>query len=376
MSDCSQIEERLPLLRYGNELSADERVEVLAHLEECSACRTLRDQIEATAASLDAVPLERPDAQRLLGLKERVLESVGSATGCPREPDWLALETLDADARASLESHQADCASCQAFTRDLAGVGRALDLVPLVRPAGLDTLRERVLAEVGQAERRPRRGVLLRFAPLLAMAAAALLVAGLTALALIPQAAPLDAHQLSALKDGADELLRDNRTDEAVRIYRLLLAQGAGNDSPEGRRVLGSVQRSLDLIAKLEAARSSQDTELVITYYPDSPVVPPALAQWAAQKSSEPQQVAPAIQHQPTISLDPIQIAELRLSPEIRRVVGTSRSMQQVVILQQGLRYEELGHLASAQEAFELVIEIDPDTKAAELARAGLTRLG
>ena len=29
MSDCSHIEERLPLLRYGNELSADEQGRVL-----------------------------------------------------------------------------------------------------------------------------------------------------------------------------------------------------------------------------------------------------------------------------------------------------------------------------------------------------------
>ena len=68
-NDCEWTEERLPLLRYADELAPDERVSVLDHLDICSECRRARDEVEAAAASLDVVPLERPDPERVRGLK-------------------------------------------------------------------------------------------------------------------------------------------------------------------------------------------------------------------------------------------------------------------------------------------------------------------
>ena len=100
--DRTWLETHLPLLRYGDELSAEQVAQVLEHLEQLPDSADLRAQVEGVGHALDALSLEHPHPERLRSLKEQVLLAV-QAPIAPGEP-VLDAEPLPADEQAGVEA--------------------------------------------------------------------------------------------------------------------------------------------------------------------------------------------------------------------------------------------------------------------------------
>lgn len=374
---CAEIEELLPLLGYG-ELLADERNRVLAHLDECAACRAENAAQEASSAALSAVPLRHPDARRVEGLKAAVLAAVGAA-GCPREADLV-----DPDAAGpALEAHLEVCAPCREARAAFGQVAAALDLVPLVAPRAdaAAAARARVLAHAGAA---PRAGRLVRFPArrLLAAAAAALLCAG--AFALGRATAPPDRQQVVALKETADLLVRSSRPQQrgwvapAITVYTQVVEAGGEDDARQARREVEAL-RALERLQQRGGALDPDDLEGLMVEFPDATsTFACALEGYRAGRGearsaltdpsvAPPQEPRPAARPG-TIPYDDSAFAEV--------LKGINKpALRQAILLHQAIRLEDLGDLAQARTFYEQVLALPEDTPAARIARERLARL-
>ncbi|MEZ6187731.1 MAG: hypothetical protein R3F62_22315 [Planctomycetota bacterium] len=431
--DPTWLETHLPLLRYQDELSAEQVAQVLEHLEALPPGSDLRAQLEGVAHALDALSLEHPHPERLRSLKEQVLLAV-EAPVAPGEPATADVEPLSAAERAQLEAaldlvevplHPglaglraavlAEVDAEQALPADeQAEVEAALDLlgdVPLParlaglrgavlgqlqaepeltaheraeveaaldlwedveRPAALDGLKARVLAEVGAPA-----GQLVRFpnafvATLLAAAAVALLAVGvaLGGWARGPQG--FDPHGVRALKRTADFAALNGRFAIAEENYRLIL-EGTRAE-PE---LLEQVRQELVAIQDYRRAQSASDPLLrqrqvatLLRDKPDALVVPAAFYHDLNRRST-----AAAVQSQ--LAFDPsraLRFDELGVPDNVRDIL-TDATLQ-VILIQQGLRWEQLGDLIQARNCYQRALQIDPESEHGLQAKHRLSLLG
>jgi len=85
---------------------------------------------------------------------------------------------------------------------------------------------------------------------------------------------------------------------------------------------------------------------------------------------------AAAIQSQ-QLAFDPsraLRFDELGVPQHVRDIL-TDPTLQ-VILIKQGMRWEELGDLTRARTCYERAVQIDPDSKQGEQAKLRLTRLG
>ncbi len=388
---CHDVEERLPLLSYG-ELDASERNLVLVHLDGCASCRVANAALAASTAALSSLPLRHPDARRVEGLKAAVLEAVGAA-GCPREVDLL---DPGADGVGpTLEAHLAGCAPCREARAAFDQVSRALDLVPLTRPAlGAADVRAGVLSRVGLAPAPGaapvKAGRVVRFpGRRLAVAAAAVLVAA-GAFTLGRVTAPSDPHQLAALKQSADVLVRSSRPQQrgwvapAITAYTQVVEAG-GHDDASARQARREVEalRALERLQHRADSPEPDDLEALMVEFPDaSSTFECALAGYHVAGRGEVQapitdggapaghreEVSPWRARRGTIPYDDSAFAEAL------KVINKP-ALRQAILLQQGIRCEDLGELAQARGYYEQVLALQPGTPAARIADERLKRL-
>jgi Putative zinc-finger len=373
MTDCEQIEEQLPLLRYADELSPEERVELLAHLEGCAGCRRARDEVEAAAASLDVVPLERPDPQRYRTLKDRVLETV-------RGDDTFTDEELS--------------------EQDVTRVGWALDLVEVEYPAGgLGGLSEQILARVADESRRAEseeqpapagRLLKLNWSRVVAVAAVFAAAVGLGLLSAQSGDPKLGAKDVLALKQGADRLLLSHEVGLAERQYRLVETLGA--DLPDAERTVADARAEREAIVAY-AALASADLPDQLQGYQDLVREQPericsilALEDMGrgttAPATTVFDQLNPNVRPTTRVNLPPRHNRGFRyqdtsfasLADDLERIIDPHQ--RQAVLLQLGIRAEEWGNLTDARHLYQQTIELIPDSRAAEVARERLSLLG
>jgi hypothetical protein len=378
MSDCDWTLERLPLLRYADELSTDERVRLLSHLERCAGCRALRAADEATAAALDAAPLRHPGADRLAGLKASVLAAVSPAAPCPREVELA--DTPDA-------SHLAACASCRAAARDFEAVDRALELEPPLPRAALAAQRAALVAWFPEATPVGSRAVRRAPSPTrwstvaLRAAAAVLLLGGVfsaTSQALRPDA-PGSVELLALAKRGADGVLVGG-TGDAIALRRA--ANGYAHVAAHVESHRARDQRALAIahVARREAEalealaradhRSAEGLEAVVADHPEAPAaLECALDKLRGLRGSI------GVGISPPDTPDAIQLNDAA-DPlaHIRPFVKSPRA-QAALLFQRGVRLEEGGRLLEARGVYEQVVALGGDAPAVGLARARLARL-
>ena len=393
---CERVEEQLPLLAYPDELSPAERQAVLAHLHGCAGCSALRAELEEAVAGLDQVPLARPDPARWAGLKASVLAAVAApalspeaqgpdaqgpdaqgpdaqgpdAQGCPQEVELLARETLSPGQLSALDAHLAGCDSCRTAERELALVGRALDRWSAPIPAALAGMREQVLTQVGaaaspvapapavSAPAAPARGLLLRLRPLLSAAS----LAAAILLGVWLGFAPADAR--AALVE-ADRLALEGQLDPARERYRALL---------QDPQVSAMARTALETIEWLEAARKIPDAaarrkrlaELIVRH-PDVAVATPAIQALTAEMTSTASGSRPFS--------EPLRYDEMGVSEELRTTL-TQRSFELAQRFQRALRAEVQGDVITARALYRELIELDPESLAAQRAQERLSRLG
>lgn len=372
MSDCDWTLERLPLLRYADELETDERVRLLAHLERCAGCRALRAEDEAVAAALDAAPLRHPGAARLAGLKASVLAAVSPAAPCPREEELVGAP-VDA-------GHLAACASCRAAARDFAAVDRALDLAPPLPLAALAAQRAALVARLAPARRVASTARPTRWSTVGLRAAAAVLVLGgvfqASSRALRPDA-PGSVELLALAKRGADGVLVGGAGDASALRQA---ADGYAHVAAHVESHRGRDQRALAIahIARREAEalealaradhRSAEGLEAVVADHPEAPATMTcALVKLSGLRSP---QVAPAATDSNAIRLDDAADPWREYRPFVK-----SPRAQAALQFQRGLQLEERGRLQEAREVYEEIVALGGDAPAVELARARLARL-
>lgn len=376
MSDCDWTEERLPLLRYTDELATDERVRLLAHLERCGGCRALRAADEAAAAALDAAPLRQPGAARLAGLKASVLAAVSPAAPCSREAELLRASEDAPDAR-----HLAACASCRAAARDFDAVGRALDLAPPLPLAALAAQRAALVARFATpvAPRAVRRPASWSTVALRAAAAVLLLggVFGATSQALRPDA-PGSAELLALAKRGADGVLVGGAGDaialrQAADGYAHVAAHVESHRARDQRAlaIAHAARREAEALEALARAdhRSREGLEAVVADHPEAPAT--LECAFVKLRGLPAQTVSPLTDTESkAIKLDDAADPLAHIRPFVK-----SPRAQAALLFQRGLRLEEGGRLREAREAYEQVVALGGDAPAVGLARARLARL-
>ena len=255
-----------------------------------------------------------------------------------------------------------------------AEVEAALDLWDEVpRPVGLDALKGRVLAEVGAA---PQGGQLLRFpgaflGSLLAAAAVALVACGIALGGWANGGGGLNASHAVALKRTADFAAMNGRFEIAEANYRLIL------ETQADPRVLEQVRQELASIRDYRVAQSATDPlqrqRQVATLLRDKPnalVVPIAFYNDLNRRST-----AAAVQSQ--LAFDPsraLRFDDLGVPDNVRDIL--TDSTLQVILIQQGLRWEELGDLTQAKTCYERAIELDAESAEGQQAKLRLARLG
>jgi len=402
---CATSEERLALLRYADELSPEERREVLEHLEGCEACRRARDEVEATAASLDVVPLVYPDSARYGALKERVLGAVAAGAGpCPREADLLWRDELGDDEGVELAEHLEGCAACRESLRSFSGVGAALDAVPVPPHPDLGgPLKERVLAEV--AARPARGGLVLRlpWGPVRAAAAALLVAVGLGVgyasfqaggAAPGPQLGAVSAAQLAAIKRGADELARSGDFRAAAESYRMVIEQGDAD--PALRGLVDDSRRELRMLAAigeagdLDVERKVRVLGEIVSSNPDSHAAGAVAADlrividgYRLEAATDEHFREP---HQIKVGAGPRFVDRdavyRQVSPELLTALNTP--LRQVSLIQEAIRLESnpgeqpgvrIQSLTDARRHYLDAIELDPSTPAGRRAAERLDAL-
>lgn len=374
MSDCDWIEERLPLLRYTGELGSDERVRLLAHLEGCAGCRAARAADEATAAALDAAPLRHPGASRLAGLKASVLAAVRPDAPCPREAEL---------AEAADPAHLVACASCRAAARDLAAVGRALDLAPPLPRAALAAQREALLARLFPVVRSaPRRATpaTSRWSVALRAAAAVLLLGGVfgaSSRALRPDA-PGSVELLALAKRGADGIVGGAGDPASLRRaatdYAYVAAHVESHRARDQRAlaIAYAARREAEALEALARAdhRDLDGLEAVVADHPEAPTT----LECALVKLGELRRG----QAQPALSAPDATMIVLDDAADpwskVRVFVKSPRA-QAALLFQRGLWLEERGRALEARGYYEQVVALGGDSPAVELARARLARL-
>lgn len=424
---CEWIEERLPLLGYGD-LEAAERNLVLAHLDRCEACRAFVGALEASSAALSAVPLRHPDARRVRGLKAAVLAAVGAA-GCPREVDLLARGSRglgtpspdeagrpSPDAESELAAHLEGCAACREARAAFAQVGRALDLVPLIEPAlaAQEAARAQVFARVGPRAPAPatpsvpapalapgaapasvtKAGRLLRLPARRALTAAAAVLLGAGAFTLGRVTAPPDQEQALALKQSVDLMVRANHPQQrgwvapAITAYTQVVESVdlEADASRQARREVEAL-RALERLQLRSDSPSADDLEDLMVEFPDATsTFACALEGYRSSRGEA---------HSPLIDAGPAEqtgehagerVGEWRGRPgtipinhaafaDALRWISQPR-LRQAILLQQAIRLEDLGDLAQARECYQQVLGAMGDTPAARFARERLERLG
>lgn len=389
---CEWIEERLPLLSYGD-LESEERLSVLAHLEGCAACRGARAELEASAAALAAVPLRHPDASKVEGLKGRVLAAVGAA-GCPREADLL-----DADA-PDMAEHLAGCAPCRQAQVAFGGVARALDRVPLAAPsaAALAASRATIFARTGvAAPALAKAGRLVRFPLRRALSAAAAILVAVGAFALGRVTAPAD---VLALKQRTDQEVRARSplargwVAPAIQAYQQVVEEGPAEHVVLAEREV----EALRALERLQAGRTpaAADLEQLMVEFPDAPatfacvfdeyrtwkpapdhvssgITPagqgdlraPKVAPWSSES-------APKGDRIPYSTMTDIDEGKIR---EMLTWITNPRLVE-ALQLQRGLLYEREQNLTEARRCYEeIVAKATEDTPAVRLARERLARI-
>ncbi len=375
MSDCDWTLERLPLLRYADELANDERVRLLSHLERCAGCRAARAADEATAAALDAAPLRHPGADRLAGLKASVLAAVSPAAPCPRE-----VELADAPD----PGHLAACASCRAAARDFDAVDRALDLEPPLPRAALAAQRAALVARfatpVGSRAVRRAASPTGWSTVALRAAAAVLLLGGVfsaTSQALRPEA-PGSVELLALAKRGADGVLVGG-TGDAIALRRAASDYAHVAAHVESHRARDQRALAIAHVARREAealealARadhgSPEGLEAVVADHPEAPatlecafVKLRGLRGTVASPITDPERNAIVLDD----AADPL--------AHIRPFVKSPRA-QAALLFQRGVQLEEGGRLQEARGIYERVVAMGGDAPAVGLARARLARL-
>jgi hypothetical protein len=394
---CEWIEERLPLLSYGD-LESEERLSVLAHLEGCAACRATRAELEASAAALASVPLRHPDASKVEGLKGRVLAAVGAA-GCPREADLL-----DADA-PDVAEHVAGCAPCRQAQVAFAGVARALDRVPLDAPsaAALAASRATIFARTGVvAPALAKTGRLVRFPLRRALTAAAAILVAVGAFALGRVTAPVD---VLALKQRTDQDVRARSplargwVAPAIQAYQQVVEEGPREPVVLAARAAEREVEALRALERLQGARTpaAADLEQLMVEFPDAPatfacvfdeyrtwrpapdhVVSPGITP-AGQGDLRGPKVAPwssegapkgdRIPYSTMTDIDEGKIVEMLAWIKNPRLV-------EALQLQRGLLFEREQNLTEARRCYEeIVAKATDDTPAVRLARERLARI-
>jgi hypothetical protein len=402
---CEFVAERLPLLRYADELAPDERLAVLAHLDRCPACRADQAALDAAAAALEVVPLRHPEAARLEGLRDRVLADVG-AGGCPREADLLEPDAPHAGG-LDLDAHLGGCAPCREARAAFAQVGAALDLVPLVPPGSFAAMRAAVFERTGAAApatgadstaRRPSGRLLLLPSPrLLAAAAALLLTAGAFALGRLT-AAPVDAGQAVALKQRADDLVRSaNPRDRAalaaaISVYERLAAGEAGASAALADHELAALRELRSLSADGEV--DYLDLKRVMVDHPDAPNTFACALREYRDQSAIPRPVVPVVgttysalteaggSGQPGPIDAPVRYcySQLQLGEFEHALTWiVDWRVRQAIILEKGMAYEEMGDLTQARACYTEVVCMASDKyepPARRIASERLARLG
>jgi len=430
--DRTWLETHLPLLRYGDELSAEQVARILEQLEQLPDSADLRAQVEGVGHALDALSLEHPHPERLRSLKEQVLLAV-QAPFAPGEP-VLDVEPLPADEQAGVEAalslvgdvpahpglanlraavlsqldaplpaaEQAGIEAALNLAGDVpahpglanlrgaildrvedaeltpsaqAEVEAALDLwADVPRPAGLDALKGNVLAEVGAGA--PAGGTLVRFPAavavgLLAAAAVALVACGI-ALGGWASGGGVDATLTAALKRTADFAAMNGRFEIASENYRLIIESNADPKLVEqARQELNSIRDYREAQSNTDPLERQRQVAILMRDKPDALVVPLAFYNDLNRGST-----AAAIQSQ-QLAFDPsraLRFDELGVPQHVRDIL-TDPTLQ-VILIKQGMRWEELGDLTRARTCYERAVQIDPDSKQGEQAKLRLTRLG
>lgn len=389
---CEEAEERLPLLRYADELPHDERVGLLAHLEACPPCRAVRAQDERAAGAIDRVPLRHPAAARLQGLKARVLARV--APGCPREAD-VALRAsgeLEPEERASLDLHLLSCAPCRDAARAFGRVDALLDRAPPLPRARLAAQRAALLARLAPAApaavpAAPRGQLLAWPGLLLRVAAGVLVLAGVFSVASGSLRHDPSPDLVALAKRGADELVRAKARAPGDAGWIPVAAAGYGKvveaarreprlaaTAAEARREL----RALAALARVEQAPSrerEQALEELLVAHPDAPATFEC-ALLSLHETVHRGTVASPITDSSTEShvIEWWRLDDSTKPDNLRWL--TNPRVLQAVVLQRAMRLEELGDVVRARALYRDVLAKGPDAPAARVARERLARLG
>lgn len=389
---CEWIEERLPLLSYGD-LDGEERVSVLAHLEGCARCCSARVELEASAAALAAVPLRHPDARKVEGLKGRVLAAVGAA-GCPREEELLDPGSSD------LAEHLASCAACREAQVAFASVSRALDRVPLTAPtaAALAASRATIFARTGVSPVAAQRaGRLVRFPLRRALSAAAAILVALGAFALGRVTAPAD---VLALKQRTDESVRGRSpltrgwVAPAIQAYQQVVEEGPAEQVVSARRAAEREVEALRALERLQETRTptAADLELLMVEFPDAPATFACVFDEYRTWKPEPDQVRPGITNgQDQLRGPKVPPWHGEASPKpadripYRDMDGelvvmmkwvTNPHLVEALTLQRGLRFEYEQNLTEARRCYEQILASSTaDTPSVRIARERLARI-